>query len=222
MKSSESPQDIWWDYQILDHIAKDEHVSQRDLSQRAGIALGRTNQVVKRLIRKGLVKTRQINAKRVAYYLTPQGFSEKIHLVVKYAQLTINLFSCVRELINQKLDQLIAAENIRTAAIVGTGELAEAVFLSVQEKALTLQRVYDKDPVRERWLGFPVHGLDAMPDDPVDVVMITDMNEMNDDLESIRKIGRVVVEVRELLSEQLATFAGRINEEDPRRQRITG
>ena len=220
MKQSESPQDIWWDYQILDEIAKDEHVSQRDLAQRVGMALGRTNQVVKRLIRKGLVKTRQINAKRVAYYLTPQGFSEKIQLVVKYAQLTINLFSCVREMINSQLDELIVAQNIQTAAIVGTGELAEAVFLSIQEKSLTLKKVYDRNPSRDRWLGFPVHNLEAVSGEPVDVVMVTDMNDLGDDMEKIVKIGRVVVEVRELLSEQLSLFAGRINEEDPYRRRV--
>jgi len=41
------------------------------------IALGLVNAYVKRSIKKGLVKVSQAPARRYAYYLTPQGFSEK-------------------------------------------------------------------------------------------------------------------------------------------------
>lgn len=208
---------MWWDYQILDEISRDENVSQRDLSKSAGMALGRTNQVVKRLIRKGLVKTRQINAKRVAYYLTPQGFAEKLRLVVQYAQITINLFSYVREMINGKLDELKRERDIRTVAIVGSGELAEAVYLSIQEKGLELTAVYDIGEGRDVWLGRKVHSLDYVPEIKADVVMVTEMEDLGREKEKLDGLGHTIVEVRELLSEQLASFVSRINEEDPKR-----
>ena len=217
MKDSDLAHELWSNYQILDEIAKDENLSQRDLAKRAGLALGRTNQVVKRLIRKGLVKTRQINAKRVAYYLTPQGFAEKIHLVMRYAQITINLFSCMREVINHQFVELKSARDVRTVALVGTGELAEAVYLSIQENELDLVAVYDNRSNRDLWFGRKVLRLGEDPPGAVDVVMITEMDDLGRDRDEVRRIGRTVVEVRELLSEQLSLFAKRIAQDDPHR-----
>ena len=119
MENTNQAKEIWQDYQILDEIARDRNVSQRDLARNSGLALGRTNQVVKRLIRKGLVKTSQINAKRVAYYLTPKGFSEKLRLVVEYARITVSLFSMVRQVINRSLAGLVETHNVRTVVIYG-------------------------------------------------------------------------------------------------------
>lgn len=212
-------QDIWCDYQILDEIARDENASQRDLARRAGVALGRTNQVIKRLIRKGLVKTRQINAKRVAYYLTPKGFSEKLHLVVRYAQITINLFSCMREVINHQLGRLQEEVRVQTVVIFGTGELAEAAYLSIQEMGLDLVGVYDRADGPTRWLGREVLNLITPPPVVADVVMITDMEDITADQETISQLGREIIEVRQLLSDQLAAFARRVAEDQPRKGR---
>ena len=44
-------QESWREYQILHQIEQDENISQRNLSQGVGIALGLTNQIMKRLIR---------------------------------------------------------------------------------------------------------------------------------------------------------------------------
>src|SRR3984885_1756029 len=51
--------------------------SQRHIAVELDIALGLVNAYVKRSIKKGLVKVSQAPARRYAYYLTPQGFSEK-------------------------------------------------------------------------------------------------------------------------------------------------
>ena len=63
--------------QVLEVIENDARISQRGLADKLGIALGLTNSILRRLVRKGLVKTRALPANRLAYYITPQGFSEK-------------------------------------------------------------------------------------------------------------------------------------------------
>jgi DNA-binding MarR family transcriptional regulator len=217
MKDTRTASKIWRDYQILDEIARNENVSQRNLAGQSGVALGQVNQVLKRLVRKGLVKTSRVNAKRVAYYLTPQGFTEKLRLVVEYTQLTINLFSCVRRVVSERLNDLVEREAVETVAILGTGELAEAAYLSIQETGLDLAAVYDVRGARNRWFGRPVRRAGDVPPRAIDVVVVT---EMEDGVEARRLAGQVgqrVIELRELLSESLAMFAQRVSEDDPAR-----
>ena len=61
---------------ILDAFESDHDVSQRLLSNRLGIALGLTNLLVKRLVRKGWVQVSNIKPNRVRYLITPAGIAE--------------------------------------------------------------------------------------------------------------------------------------------------
>ena len=49
-------------------------MTQRSMANELGIALGMANAYIKRCIRKGFIKVRQIPSNRYAYYLTPTGF----------------------------------------------------------------------------------------------------------------------------------------------------
>ena len=71
--------------------------SQRHIAAELDIALGLVNAYLKRSIKKGLVKVSQAPARRYAYYLTPQGFSEKSRLTVKYLSSSFSLFRKAKE-----------------------------------------------------------------------------------------------------------------------------
>jgi len=77
---------------LLSSIESDESVTQRSLAVRLGIAVGLTNAYFKRCVHKGWVKAQAIPAKRYAYYLTPQGFSEKSRLVGEYLTSSLGFF----------------------------------------------------------------------------------------------------------------------------------
>jgi predicted transcriptional regulator len=62
---------------LLTSVEADGARSQRRIAAELGVALGLVNAYFKRSIKKGLVKVGQVPARRYAYYLTPQGFSEK-------------------------------------------------------------------------------------------------------------------------------------------------
>lgn len=195
------------EYRILDEIEKDANVSQRDLARSVGIAVGRTNQVLKRLVRKGHVKTRRINAKRVTYYLTPQGITEKLRLVVCYARTTISFFSCVRALTRERLAELTRGRPDAAIAIVGTGELAEAAYLSARELGLRLAAVYDDARVGETWFGCTIQALTDAGRTPATVLVVAVL----EDLElPCPPVTAELVELRLLLSDHLSRFARRI------------
>src|SRR5262249_15874103 len=77
---------------LLDAVEQDRAHSQRHLASELGIALGLVNAYLKRCIKKGLVKVRQVPARRYAYYLTPQGFAEKSRLTVEYLSYSFGFF----------------------------------------------------------------------------------------------------------------------------------
>ena len=58
---------------LLEELENNPVVSQRELSHKFGIALGVTNACLKRMVRKGWVRIRDLNPRKIGYYLTPKG-----------------------------------------------------------------------------------------------------------------------------------------------------
>jgi predicted transcriptional regulator len=79
-RTSPSGMDQHRSLQILDELANNDSLTQRDLSSRLGIALGLVNSYIKNLVAKGYLTVKAIPPKRYAYYLTPKGFTEKTRL----------------------------------------------------------------------------------------------------------------------------------------------
>lgn len=90
--------------EVLASVHTNHAVTQRSLSKDLGIALGLTNAYLKRCIRKGLIKVQQIPRNRYAYYLTPDGFSEKSRLTAQYLTSSFNFYRRARN----QCDELLA------------------------------------------------------------------------------------------------------------------
>ena len=81
------------DLQFLEELEKNPIVSQRELSHRFGIALGVTNSCLKRMARKGWIRIRDLNPRRIGYYLTPKGFLEKTRLTIHLVSFRVQHYS---------------------------------------------------------------------------------------------------------------------------------
>ncbi len=77
---------------LLNAVHENNSLTQRSIAQELGIALGLTNAYVKRCVKKGFIKVRQIPRNRYAYYLTPQGFAEKSRLSAEYLSQSVRFF----------------------------------------------------------------------------------------------------------------------------------
>lgn len=118
--------------QLLEEISKDASLSQRKLSQHLGVALGMTNACLKKMINKGLVKAKGINHKRIAYYLTPKGFSEKTKLTYHFLEHTVKYYSRLKNNISAKLS-LLSDAGARRIICYGAGEVMEVAFIILNE-----------------------------------------------------------------------------------------
>lgn len=70
---------------IIKEIETSPSVTQRDLSKKLGISLGKTNYLLRELIKKGLIKARSFShnpgkLKKIHYILTKEGFEERLRL----------------------------------------------------------------------------------------------------------------------------------------------
>jgi DNA-binding MarR family transcriptional regulator len=113
---------------ILNAIHENERITQRTVAQDLGIALGLTNAYLKRCVKKGLIKVSQAPANRYAYYLTPQGFSEKSRLTAEYLSDSFRFFRDARSQCTEALNEA-ARRGWKQIALYGASELAEVASL---------------------------------------------------------------------------------------------
>ncbi len=113
---------------LLNSVETDGERSQRHIAAELGIALGLVNAYLKRCVKKGWVKVNQAPARRYAYYLTPQGFTEKSRLTVDYLS---SSFSFFRRAKADCADVFAAAKErgFKRAVLAGKSDLAEIAVL---------------------------------------------------------------------------------------------
>lgn len=122
---------------LMHRIEEDPTVSQRTLATDLGIALGLMNTYLKRCVKKGWLKARQVPARRLAYYITPEGFQEKSRLVQQYLTSSFTFFRDARSQCEDIFALCEANQWVRLAAI-GSGDLHEIATLVASARGLAL------------------------------------------------------------------------------------
>lgn len=140
---------------LLDAVEHGNAQSQRGLASQLGVALGLTNAMVKRCVRKGLLKVKEVPARRYAYYLTPDGFREKTRLTAEYLSISLNFFRQARAEYGEAM-AYCADRGWRRVALYGAGELAEIAILAAREAGIELIGVIDPGRNEAEYCGLPV------------------------------------------------------------------
>ena len=162
---------------VLSAIEEDDRATQRAISRDLGIALGLTNAYLKRCVKKGFIKVRQIPANRYTYYLTPQGFAEKSRLTAEYLSISFNFFRSSREQC-AGLFEVCDKNRWTRVALAGCGDLAEIATLCQHEGTgvgiIGIINTSEDDDAPQRFAGLPV--VDRLTDlAKVHAVIVTDI-----------------------------------------------
>lgn len=77
---------------IIKEVETNPATTQRTVSKNLGISLGKTNYLLKELIKKGLVKGESFSThpgrlKKISYLLTPKGVEEKMRLTYHFLKI---------------------------------------------------------------------------------------------------------------------------------------
>jgi DNA-binding MarR family transcriptional regulator len=163
------------DLEILTAIGEGRPLTQRDLAQRLGVALGLTNLYLKRLARKGYIKiinfSRKPSArKRLRYLLTPEGLTEKSRLTYEHVAYSLSLYRRARQTLRESLSQL-PQDGLKRIALYGVGEAAELAYLTLKEFGLEPLGVFTRDGGGS-FLGFPVRSAAKILDDSPEAIVL--------------------------------------------------
>ncbi len=92
---------------ILTHIHSNPHnVSQRDLARIAGLSLGMTNTILKRLAVKGLLTIKRVNNRNIHYIVTPSGIETMTRKSYRYFKRTIKNVVYYKEAIEELVESV--------------------------------------------------------------------------------------------------------------------
>lgn len=123
------------EFALIRELARNPDCTQRELSTSAGLSLGMTNILLKRLARKGYIKISQLDWNKTRYLLTLKGSLEKARKSYAYALHTLRQ----AHKITAAIQQTVIAEyraGARRAAIVAWPETALLIRGALAEKDL--------------------------------------------------------------------------------------
>lgn len=113
---------------LLSEIERNPSFTQRGLANELGIALGLMNQYLKSCVNKGWVRVSQISPRRITYFLTPDGFREKSHMVKDYLARSMAFFRDAKSQCEEAF-KLCHIQGWHYIGLVGEGDLADIAKL---------------------------------------------------------------------------------------------
>jgi DNA-binding MarR family transcriptional regulator len=159
---------------VLEAVAGNQHITQRNLAVKLGIALGLTNIYLKRLIRKGYIKCINVQSNRLLYLITPQGITEKTRLTYEFMEYSLQLYGAVRRHLSEVL-RPCADNGEQRIAVYGTGEAAELAYLSLKEQGFEPVAVFAAEG-GGTFLGFPVQGIAGCDHESFDRLIVATLD----------------------------------------------
>ena len=169
---------------LLEEVEGTPELSQRNMANRLGVALGVANLLVRNLAKKGYIRANRVGWKRWVYVVTPAGIARKAHLTFAYVERFRDHYRRVRTLVREDIGSLAMRPGSRIA-IYGATELAELMYLALRDMGLTSVDVYVQDNSHGTFLGMPVRGLDRIAPAEYARVMVafsTDIRERYQEL----------------------------------------
>jgi DNA-binding MarR family transcriptional regulator len=183
-KPSESMRDL----QFLEELEKTPNLSQRELSNKFGIALGVTNACLKRMARRGWIRLRKVPPRRIGYYLTPKGFAEKAKLTMTFLSYNIHHYSRLKAMIGEKFLEM-ASQGVKRVVFYGVSDEMEVAYVTLQGTNMELIAIVDdNDGLKgKNILGRKTKDSDEIDSMGADAILITSILEKERILKNLKK-----------------------------------
>jgi len=177
------------DLRLLEELEKNPIISQRELSHKFGIALGLTNACLKRMARKGWIRIRGLNHRRIGYYLTPKGFTEKAKLTLHLITYIVQHYSELKKIISQRLLEM-QRNGLQRVVFYGVSDEMEVAYVTLQGVDLKLVGIVEDDEkvVPEIIFGFEIEPVSRVQELKPDCILITSLTENGQKRERVKKV----------------------------------
>jgi DNA-binding MarR family transcriptional regulator len=143
------------EYDLLNEIGQDSLVTQANLSDRLGIAVGSVNWYIKRLINRGWVKVSHLDRTRLKYDLTPEGLSVFTQRALQYMKSSLSVYRELREQASHlALD--LKSQGVLSVYLEGEDERMDIMRLTCIENDLSLDDTPGNILIRANGQNFQV------------------------------------------------------------------
>jgi DNA-binding MarR family transcriptional regulator len=186
-KPSESMRDL----QLLEELEKTPNLSQRELSNKFGIALGVTNACLKRMIRRGWIRLRKVPPRRIGYYLTPKGFAEKAKLTMTFLSYNIHHYSSLKALITERFLEM-EAQGVKRLIFWGVSDEMEIAYVILQGTDMELVAIVNGNGEEKHQdvLGRKAENPVIIENLKADAILITSILAQDEILRNAKRIMR--------------------------------
>jgi DNA-binding MarR family transcriptional regulator len=183
------PSDEMRELRLLEELEKNPIISQRDLSHKFGIALGVTNACLKRMARKGLIRIRGFNHRKIGYYLTPKGFSEKARLTFHLINHIVHHYSELKRIIGERLLEM-ETKGLKRIVFYGISDEMEVAYITLQGVNLKLVGIVEDDEKLKPQIifGYEIEPVSRVQELKPDAILITSLTENEKKREKLGKI----------------------------------
>src|SRR5512136_2731474 len=172
------PSDEIRDLRLLEELEKNPIVSQRDLSHKFGIALGVTNACLKRMARKGLIRIRGFNHRKIGYHLTPKGLTEKARLTFHLINHIVHHYSELKKISAERLLEM-ETKGLKRIVFYGVSDEMEVAYVSLQGVNLKLVGIVEDDEKLKSKIifGYEIEPVSRVQELKPDGILITSLTE---------------------------------------------
>jgi DNA-binding MarR family transcriptional regulator len=125
------------EYDLLNEIGQDSLVTQANLSDRLGIAIGSVNWYIKRLVSRGWVKVSHLDRTRLKYDITPEGMSVFTQRALLYARDSLKVYGDFRKKAKVLVEEL-KQKGVEQVNIEGDDEIVDILRLTCIEEGMRM------------------------------------------------------------------------------------
>lgn len=140
--------------EILKHVEATPRLNNRMAAVKLGCSVKLAHELLKKMVDRGFLHVKKFHSRRWDYFLTPHGIAEKARLTYEFLEFSMQFYHEARKLSSQ-ICRNLAKSGKKTVAFLGTGDLAEIVYLGVKEWNLELVEVYNEN-TKTAFLGHQV------------------------------------------------------------------
>jgi len=143
------------EYALLNEIARDSMVTQANLSDRLGIAVGSVNWYIKRLIHRGWVKVSHLDRTRLKYDLTSEGMKVFTQRALSYARDSLKVYGSYRDKAKALAVEL-AQQGIKSVYLNGDDETMDILRLTCIEAGIQISDLPEECILESTGQGYQI------------------------------------------------------------------
>jgi len=177
---------------VMDALADEEQVTQRELSRRTGLHLKKVNYCLHKLLEKGHVKFQRVvqnpDKRAYLYILTPAGLQAKSRLTYRFLRFTLDFYNQMEAKFSRCLREMARA-GVKRVVLYGASEAARIVLELVDGNGIEVVGVLDEGYAGKVFRGVRVLRGEELSGCAWDGVLITALDDLEQVDARLREMG---------------------------------